>query len=95
MNTEEILFTSLLAAVIAVMLLRPFVLRQPAPRSVRRRKPAQAPVPRAVVYRMSAESRDDGYIPDIAPLRLGVAHRKIPSVHRYKRETNGEAYSHR
>ena len=96
MNTEEIILTSLLAAVIVSLLLRPFVVRQLlAVRPVPRRKPVRPPVLRAEAYRISAQARNAGYEPSTSPVRLTVAHRKIPPIHPYGRERNSEAYSHR
>ncbi len=95
MNTEEIILTTLLAAVIVSLLLRPFVVRQPAARPVRRRKAVRPPVLRAEAYRISAQARNAGYEPSASPVHLTVAHRKIPPIHPYGRERNSEAYSHR
>lgn len=91
MNTEEIILTSLLAAVIVSLLLRPFVVRQPAVRPASRRKP----VPRTEAYRISAQARNAGYEPSASPVHLTVAHRQIPPIHPYGQERNSEAYSHR
>lgn len=94
MNTEEILLTCLLAAAIALMLLRPFVVRQPALRPVRR-KVKKRTVRGMETYRLARPARNKGYDPEASPVRVAISTRKIPSVHRFGRKRNNEAYSNR
>lgn len=88
MSTPEIMLTAALASVIAFMLVRPFVVRHPAARPVRRRKPQT--ILRHEVYRPTpaiCENRQS------VPVRVAAIHRKLPPLHSYGRKKNSEAYS--
>lgn len=95
MNTEDILLTVLLAAVIAVLLLRPFVFPQPAPRRARRRRATVGPVLRTETYRLSRQARSRGYDPEASPVRIALSNRKIPPMRHFGRKRDNEAYSNR
>lgn len=95
MTTEEILLTCLLASTIVCMLLRPFVVRESAPRRVHRRKANRTSVPGTETYRLSRPMRNKGYVPEASPVGIAVSARKFPPVHRFGRKRNNEAYSNR
>lgn len=91
MSTPEILLTAILASVIAFMLVRPFVVRHPATRPVRRRNPQTILRPEA--YRLSRQTPALRENRQTAPVRIAAAHRKLPPLHSYGHKKNSEAYS--
>ncbi|WP_417153408.1 hypothetical protein [Rikenella microfusus] len=97
MNIEEILLMSLLAATIAFMLLRPFVVRRPAPHPVRRAGKTRRTVRAGGVRSLPpvSRARNRAYDPRHAHLHIRAVVRKMPPLRHWVRHKNNEAYSHR